>query len=181
MMGQRVLVFGISGVGKTQTCTDYADRHPDTLFVSASSLLTAATAQSGESLRTASPDEIRNNQAKLASALADFCAGREALPVLIDAHGVIDNDSEFVRIPVSAIESLSPHRLILLEAAPAVVAERRAADARPRPQRPIDAIAREIAAERDAVKSYARALDLDLAIAEVVPGFRLDTLLDGPG
>lgn len=175
-----VLVFGISGVGKTHACADYAARHPDTLFVSASSLLKAATAESGEALRTASPSEIRNNQARLAGALAAFRAGREALPILIDAHGVIDNDSEFVRIPLSAIRSLSPDRLILLEAPPALVAERRAADARPRPQRPIEAIVREIAAERDAVKGYARALDLDLAIAEVLPGFRLDTLLREP-
>lgn len=180
-MSRCVLVFGVSGVGKTYACADYAARHPDTLFVSASSLLEAAIAESREALRTASPTKIRNNQARLAGALDAFRAGREALPILIDAHGVIDNDNEFVRIPLSAIQSLTPDRMILLEAAPELVAERRAADSRPRPQRPIEAIAREIAAERDAVKSYARALDLELAIAEVAPGFRLDTLLDGPG
>lgn len=179
-MSRCVLVFGVSGVGKTHACSDYTARHPDTLFVSASSLLKTATAESGEALRTASPAKIRNNQARLAGALAAFRAGREALPILVDAHGVIDNDSEFVRIPLSAVQSLSPDRLILLEAAPAVVAERRASDARLRPQRPIEAIVREIAAERDAVTSYARALDLDLAIADVVPGFRLDTLLERP-
>jgi adenylate kinase len=180
-MGQCVLVFGVSGVGKTHACADYAARHPDTLFVSASSLLKAATAASGEALRTASAAQIRRNQARLAGALAAFRAGREALPVLIDAHGVIDNDSAFVRIPLSAIRSLSPDRLILLEAAPAMIAERRAADARSRPQRPIEAIVREIAAERAAVKSYARALDLNLAIGEVGPGFRLDALMEAAG
>lgn len=180
-MSRCVLVFGVSGVGKTYACADYSARHPDTLFVSASSLLKTATADSDEALRTASPDKIRNNQALLAGALAAFRAGREALPILIDAHGVIDNDSEFVRIPLSAVRSLSPDRLILLEAAPALVAQRRAADVRLRPQRPIEAIIREIAAEREAVKSYAHALDLDLAIAEVVPGFRLDPLLEGAG
>lgn len=180
-MSRCVLVFGVSGVGKTHACADYVARHPDTLFVSASSLLKAATAESGEALRTASPANIRNNQVLLAGALAAFRAGREALPILIDAHGVIDNDREFVRIPLSAVRSLSPDRLILLEAAPALVAERRVTAARLRPQRTIEAIVREIAAERDAVKSYARALDLDLAIAEVVPGFKLDTLLEGPG
>lgn len=178
-MSRCVLVFGVSGVGKTHVCTDYAARHPDTLFVSASSLLKAETAESGEAMRTASPAKIRENQTRLAGALAAFRAGREALPILIDAHGVIDNDSELVRIPLSAIRSLSPDRLILLEAAPALVAERRAADARLRPQRSIEAIVREIEAERDVVKSYARALDLNLALAEVLPGFRLDTLLGG--
>ena len=178
-MSECVLVFGVSGVGKTHACADYAARHPDTLFVSASSFLQAVTAESGEALRTASPTKIRKNQERLASALAAFRAGREAIPILIAAHGVIDNDSEFVRIPLSAIQSLSPDRLILFEAEPTLVAERRAADTRTRPQRPIEDLVREIATERDAVKSYARALKLDLAIADVVPGFRIDPLLKG--
>lgn len=180
-MGKCVLVFGVSGVGKTHACADYSARHPNTLFVSASSLLKAATAASGEALRTASAAQIRRNQARLADALAAYRAGRETMPILIDAHGVIDNDSEFVRIPLSAIRSLAPDQLILLEAEPALVAERRAADTRSRPHRPIEAIVREIAAERAAVKSYARALDLNLAIGDVGPGFRLDTLLEAAG
>jgi len=168
-------------VGKTRACADYAARHPGTLFVSASSLLKSATTESAETLRTAIPAKIRSNQALLGSALAAFRAGREAQPILIDAHGVIDNDSEFVRIPLSAVRSLTPDRLILLEAPPEIVAERRTADTRQRPQRNVEAIILEIMAERDAVKSYASALDLDLTIAEVLPGFRLDTLLEGLG
>lgn len=176
-MGPCALVFGVSGVGKTRACADYAARHPDTLFVSASSLLKAATAESGEALRTASAAVIKHNQMRLADALADYRAGREHLPILIDAHGVIDNDEEFVRIPLAAIQSLAPDILILLEAPPERVTAHRASDARPRPIRSPEAISHEIEAERAAVSDYAAALGLDLLVAEVKPGFRLDDLL----
>jgi adenylate kinase len=176
-MGPCALVFGVSGVGKTHACADYAARHPGTLFVSASSLLKAATTASGEALRTASAPVIRHNQTRLANALAGYRAGREDLPILIDAHGVIDNDEELVRIPLTAIQSLAPDILILLEAPPERVEAHRASDARPRPLRSIEAISREIEAERAAVSDYAIALGLDLLVAEVKSGFRLDDLL----
>lgn len=176
-MGPCVLVFGVSGVGKTSACADYAARHPKILSVSASSLLKAATAASGESLRTASAQVIRHNQSRLAKALSDYRAGREEFPILVDAHAVIDNDEEFVRVPLTAIQSIGPNLLILLEAPPDRISAHRTSDVRPRPLRSIEAISREMKAERAAVSDYAAALGIDLLVAEVRPGFRLDDLL----
>ncbi len=171
------LVFGISGVGKTTACRDYVKRHPDTLFVSASSLLKSSMGMSGDALRTAAAGEIVQNQAVLGTALAEFRRGREAQAVLVDAHGVIDNDQALVPVPVSAIEALAPDHLILLEAPPTVVAAHRAAGVRPRPVRSVAAIEAELFAERETVEGFARTLGLHLAIVEVTPGFQLDALM----
>ncbi len=173
-----VVVFGVSGVGKTSACKAYVARHPDTLFVSASTLLKSAMRATGEALRTAKASEIVSNQERLGAGLALFRAGREERPVLIDAHGVIDNDRKLVRVPVSAIRSLSPDRLVLIQASPAEIAARRAMDARPRPIRSIKEIERELKAECKAVRAFANELGLDLLIGEAGPGFSLDALLD---
>jgi adenylate kinase len=171
------LVFGVPGVGKTTACQAYVGRHPETLFISASSLLKAAHQTSGEALRTAGAAEIVSNQQLLGAALAAFRKGREDRPVLIDAHAVIDNDQELVRVPVETIGSLVPDRLILLEAAACTVAQRRLADLRRRPVRNLKLISDELAAERATVESYAEALGLTLLVADVKPDFRLDALL----
>jgi adenylate kinase len=171
------LVFGISGVGKTTACRNYVERHPETLFVSASSLLKSRIGMSGEALRTASAGQIVDNQAVLAAALAIFRRGREKQPVLIDAHGVIDNDQGLVPVPVSAIAALAPDRLILLEAPARVVAAHRSASARARPVRSLEAIGVELAAERETVEGFARALEIGLTIAEVTSDFQLDAFI----
>ncbi|NWK99179.1 hypothetical protein DM806_26675 [Sphingobium lactosutens] len=178
MIGRCTLVFGVSGVGKTSACKAYVATHPDTLFVSASDLLRAARQSSAEALRTAPADRVVENQSLLASALSAFRAGREDSPILIDAHGVIDNDRELVRVPVSAIAPLAPDQLILLEAPAEEVAARRASAERPRPVRNLDAIVKEIATEREVVSGFASALNLHLVIAEAGIGFTLDALLD---
>jgi adenylate kinase len=175
-----VLVFGVSGVGKSSACRRYVADHPETLFVSASSLLKQARQQTAEALRTAAPEAIIDNQALLASAFAAYRAGREAQPILVDAHGVIDNDRDLVRLPASAIAAFRPDRLVLLEATPEETAARRDADVRPRPSRSLSAIAEEIAAERAAVEGFAAVLGLPLLRGAVGPNFRLDALLDAP-
>lgn len=170
-------MFGISGVGKTSACRDYTSRHPGVLFVSASTLLKAAKHASGEALRTAPAPEIVDNQTLLSAALDAFRRGREHLPVLIDAHGIIDNDRELVRIPVEAIRGLKPDRLILLESPAESIVARRKNDFRARPKRNMNEIAVELAAERAAVTDYAAALKLPLYTAQVLPGFRLGEIL----
>lgn len=177
-MGRCTLVFGVSGVGKTTACKAYIARYPQTLFTSASSLLKTARQTSGEALRKAGAAEIASNQLLLGKALAAFRQGREHQPVLIDAHAVIDNDRELVRVPLQAIQSLAPDRLILLEAAVETVAERRLSDIRPRPVRSLKMISDELVAERSTVESYADALGLALLVADAGSGFRLDALLN---
>src|SRR3546814_2109434 len=135
MAGRCTVVFGVSGVGKTSAWQAYAATHPGTLFLSASDLLKAARHSSAEALRTATSDDIIENQALLGPALAASRAGREDSPSLVGAHGVIDNDRELVRVRVSAVAALGPDRLILLEAPTEEVAARRASADSLRPVR----------------------------------------------
>ena len=177
MKGKCILVFGVSGVDKTSACEAFIARHPEALFVSASGLLKSAKQTSGEALRTAQPHEIVDNQALLGQALAAFRQGRESQLVLVDAHGVIDNDHELVRVPVSAVRALEPDRLVLLEAPPKLIAERRAADLRKRPNRSLKAITRELVAEHDTVTAYADELGVALTIADAAATVSLEQLL----
>lgn len=177
MRGPCTLVFGVSGVGKTSACEAFCARHTNTLFVSASSLLESVKRMSAEALRTAAAQDIIDNQEVLGRALAAFRQGRETRPVLIDAHGVIDNDHELVRVPVSAIRALDPDRLVLIEAPPRVIAQRRAGATRPRPLRNEDALVREMTAEREVVMAFADELGLDLRIGDLSDDVTLDQLL----
>lgn len=177
-MGSCILVFGVSGVGKTTACSDYVARHPHVLFVSASALLKIAKAASSEELRTATRGQIIDNQNLLPSALERYRLGRRDHPILLDAHAVIDNDRSLIEVPVSVIAALNPTKLVLLEAAPAEIAARRAASPRPRPIRDLQAIARELAAERAVVEAYGVQLGLGVAVVTVGSDFRLDDTLD---
>ena len=99
------------------------------------------------------------------------------MPLLIDAHGVIDNDRELVRVPVSAVRPLRPDLLVLLQASPVQIAARRVQDLRVRPSRSIEEIAHEIQAEYETVQGYATELGIELLIGEVNTSFKLDALL----
>lgn len=177
-MGACILVFGVSGVGKTTACLDYAGRHPGIHFVSASTLLREAKAATSEELRTAGREQIIDNQSLLLTAFERYRRERDGQTILLDAHAVIDNDHTFVTVPTSVISALQPSRLVLLEALPIEIAARRSGDKRQRPLRNLDAIAYEINAERAAVAAYGEELGLSVTVAIVGQDFQLDDVLD---
>ncbi|VWX50863.1 AAA family ATPase [Novosphingobium sp. 9U] len=176
--GLCILVFGVSGVGKTSSCTDYVARHPEWLYLRASALLSDATGESAEALRTSSEDAILRNQRLLGVALKRARAGREASPVLIDAHAVIDNDRDLVTVPVDAVASLYADGIVLLELSATMLAARRAGSDRLRPTRSAYSLDRESRLESAAVRSYATALGIPFARGKVEGDFRLDPLID---
>lgn len=120
-----ILVFGISGVGKTTLCNDIVRDKPDILRFSASELLRSATSETSEHLRTSSPDQIGENQNLIRQQLLARVPGDYDGIVLLEAHSVIDNGNQLVRIPEGVITELSPHRLVFLEAEPSLIAMRR--------------------------------------------------------
>lgn len=132
---------------------------------------------SAEKLRTAFPKEIEDNQALLVESFLRFRSGKMERPVLMDAHAVIDNDSELVHVPIEIIKALEPDLLILLEAPAHEIASRRAVDKRRRPVRDIRWLEREIAEEHAAVAGYSETLHVEMRIGIVGQGFRLDSVL----
>lgn len=178
MTGACILVFGVSGVGKSRACSDYVDRNPDWLHLRAGELLSRLTGESPENLRTALDEEVVANQGLLSLAVTRARAGREHHPVLVDCHAVIDNDDDLVVVPAGTVVALAPDGIILLEHDAAEVSMRRIIDLRVRPSREPAAIAREAVLERNTVEGYAASLTLPLVIARTEVGFRLDASVD---
>lgn len=172
-----VIVFGISGVGKTAACADFVKRHPEVLHTSAGALLQSVTAPAGEVLRTESTDALLKIQMMLGAAFANWRAERAASAVLIDAHSVIDNDKELIEVPVEVIRSLEPTGLVLLEEAPELIAERRELDSRVRPRRSIESLRQQTEAARRVCLRYAEDLDLPFEVGALSQYGSLDELV----
>jgi len=162
-----IMVFGISGVGKTTACLAYVTAHPDYLYDRASAILQKAHGIPVEALRTGTPSSVIENQAVLPPAVRALRKAEPSRTILLDSHAVIDNDAVFVEVPLHIIAALEPDGFILLEAAPATIKQRREESSRPRPPRSVVQIGDEARAERKAVASYAKALGKPLIIDAV--------------
>lgn len=161
-----VVVFGISGVGKSTACQRYLDAHPEWMHFSASDLLKAAHSQSGEQLRTAASDTIKQNQLALGEELDRRRGLQPNRPILVDAHSVIDNDKTLTIIPAETIASLKPLGLIFLAAPVEVIVERRARGDRVRPARTVIELENHQAEALSATREYASALALPIFVLE---------------
>lgn len=173
-----VLVFGISGVGKSTACASYVARHPSVLHTSAGALLQAAKNIDSALLRTDVAGNIAQNQNLLGEALRRFRLGRETSDILIDAHSVIDNDHELVEVPVDAVRAMNPNGLVLLEAPPELVIERRRNDVRLRPSRTAEELQFQIGVARRVCESYAGELSLPLEIGTAMNDGDLEALIE---
>jgi adenylate kinase len=161
----RILVFGVSGVGKTTACARVAEIDNNFVHVRASKLLSEVTGRPPEQLRLAPEDAIRENQVLLAEAFDRFAASFEHATLLLDGHAVIDNNRALIPVPTEAVAALKPNGMILIEASPSVILERRRSDTRTRPIRTITEIKREIISEHNVVIGYKQTLALPLSIA----------------
>jgi adenylate kinase len=173
-MSSCFLVFGISGVGKSTACKAFVTKHPNFRYLSASTLLSEASDQSPEALRTSSNDIIQQNQNLLVAAFGKFRQLSPDVDVILDAHAVIDNDQGLFRVPLSVIRQLEPDALILLEAPADAIHIRRRMGDRSRPIREVAQIEVERAQERSAVTQYARELRIPLEIDQVGENYELD-------
>lgn len=159
-----IMVFGISGVGKTTACEAFVKSNPIYFYDRASAIMQRAHRTVTEALRTTDSESIRSNQGVLPSAVM---ALREAFPykiMLLDCHAIIDNDKGLVEVPPETIKDLKPDGFILLEADAAVVKQRRENAERVRPNRTVDQIEAEQIAERRTVRSYVNNLHIPLII-----------------
>lgn len=157
-----ILVFGVSGAGKTATCLNYCANNMDAVYVSASGILKNQTGQTTEQLRLSSAFVIGQNQSILTTEINKTRCSSGSSLLIVDAHAVIDNGELLVPVSFQIIESLIPTGIILLEPpAKQVVAQREISD-RPRAFKTIEQISQELLAERSAAQSYSIALDVPL-------------------
>lgn len=157
-----ILVFGVSGAGKTATCLNYCAHNADAVYVSASSILANRTGQTTEQLRLSTAFVIGENQSILTAEINKIRCSSGSSLLIVDAHAVIDNGALLVPVSFQIIESLTPTGIVLLEPpAKQVVAQREISDRR-RAVKTIEQIGRELIAERSAVQSYSIALNVPL-------------------
>ncbi|WP_158304373.1 ATP-binding protein [Beijerinckia indica] len=175
-MTHRLLLFGVSGVGKTTACRSYTLRHANVLCLNAGSLLSAASHCEANELRSSSSDAIIRRQFFLADALDRQLRGCNAELVIIDGHAIIDNNRELVRVPVEVVQSLKPHGLLLLEASVSDIFHRRL-ERKQCPYRSELELSLEMEQERQAVESYANELGLPFEKACSTKGFELDAIV----
>jgi adenylate kinase len=172
-----VVVFGVSGVGKTTACRSYISRHHDVFHVSAGDLLKKVSGRTGEGLRLATSSDIQQNQNRLGPAFEDWRSDNGAANVLIDAHSIIDNNRELIQIPVEVIRSLNPSAMVLLEASPEVITKRRESDCRSRPTRSMGEIREQLLLSRELCLNYERELNVPLEIGVALQDDDFDLLV----
>uniref|UniRef100_B0SXW9 Adenylate kinase-like protein n=1 Tax=Caulobacter sp. (strain K31) TaxID=366602 RepID=B0SXW9_CAUSK len=161
-----LILFGISGVGKTTASRRILTRFPGILHFQASTLLKAVLSQSGEALRTASPAQIASNQRELAEALRRERAGDPCAPALLDAHSVIDNDATLVELPFEIFAPIRPVAIAFLRADPDIIRCRRQNDGRARPARTNDQLAAHQHQALEAARRHASALQIPFAVVD---------------
>ncbi len=180
MVRELSILFGLSGVGKTTMGRRITDRDACIAHLSASDLLRAAHAQTGEELRTAQKDRLVANQEVLGEALNrwDFPMGTHH--ILLDAHSVVDNDRVLVEIPVQVIASLAPSRLVFITDEPAAIVARRASDKRQRPARTTEELHYHQERSLAVCIEFSEALSVPLSILKAgdLAGFRAALGLD---
>ncbi len=122
MLGTRLLiVFGVSGVGKTTACAEYARRNENVEHLSASQLLFLERS----SAIGRSEDEALLDQHRLVERVLQARAATTADVLLLDAHSVILVGDRWLTVPVDIIASMEPTGLIFFEADPEVIMHRR--------------------------------------------------------
>ncbi|MGV8938649.1 MAG: ATP-binding protein [Allorhizobium sp.] len=137
-----ILVFGISGVGKSWLCGQAA-ASLDIRHISGSELIRAEkerlTSQivSADALRS---DRVVDNQQLLLHGF-DVYKTQDARPILFDGHNVVDTDDGLVKIAADVIFSLEPNAIVVVTDTASKVMERRSADSsRARPTRAAEAL-----------------------------------------
>ncbi|WP_455988482.1 AAA family ATPase [Methylorubrum extorquens] len=133
--GPLIVLFGISGAGKSYLSRKISTCRPDILCLSAGVLLKDALAEDPEQLRTANRDVILSNQMILADAVRTARHNRWEDTVLLEAHSVIDNDRELIEVPFDAMRAIQIAGIILIEERVSEIMRRRDADMRFRPAR----------------------------------------------
>ncbi|WP_179041993.1 ATP-binding protein [Sphingobium lactosutens] len=176
--GPVIAILGLSGSGKSYLGRSIVRARPEYLRLSAGGLLRRSLRTTGEKLRTAKSDDVRENQTELAGALAEARAGQWKRPVLLEAHSFIDNDRELVDVPAEVMASLELAGIILVDVPAEQIAARRSTDTRKRPQRSLAELKHQCARSKSLANGYAFDLGIPLIAVNSSEKERVLTFLD---
>jgi adenylate kinase len=162
--GVTILVFGISGVGKTSLIQSSVKDFPNALRWRASDIISQAREMSDpERLRLLPPAELMRSQELL---VEGFRARRKLSPselVILDAHSVIDTDEGFFEVPLAVVSELRPTGIVYVASEATQIASQRTSDrSRVRPTRSPTQLAEYQARSIQACEHYSEALEIPL-------------------
>lgn len=156
--------FGLSGVGKTRLLTQLEANIPNCIRLSVSELMTTTqkmTAVGPNYLRMLPKEKILENQNHIVAEIRKASISVENQLILLDAHSVIDNFLELIKVPVEIIRSLRPISIVFIYDEPENIAQRRKDDSsRQRPSRTISELTEQQDIAREICSQYATILSL---------------------
>jgi len=159
-----IMIFGVSGVGKTHLINLMLPRLHKACSFRASELIGLARENADpEYLRNLGNDEMHRSQELLVRGYHDRMQVTSAEIVLLDAHSVIDQDSGFYDIPVEVISRLNPRFIVHVEDDVDQIVMRRQCDAgRLRPARSPDQLTTYQDRSRLGCEIYSRTLNVPM-------------------
>jgi adenylate kinase len=131
-----IVVFGISGVGKSSAISNFIQGHPEWAHVQAGKLLQNKMPETAyDDLRLGTDEKILKNQNLLVSAFDEYLKTTSHSKIIFDGHSVIDSGQDFFKVPPSIIKKLYPQKIIFIFSEPEKIVKQREKD--PSRSRPI--------------------------------------------
>lgn len=165
-MNKRILVFGVSGIGKTTACQDYANHHKGVKHISAGKILSESDVPHQSSEKALGYKEILTRQECLSRKINQLEKEHPYKDFIIDAHSFVESQDTIVNIPTRIISMLKPSSIILLELDPESVLARIKDSSRKRPTHRLVELMWHIHITRINVVNYAREIEVPLKIIE---------------
>jgi adenylate kinase len=157
---------------------EFVAKHPRWMHIVASEVLAGATRQNSEALRTAGRGRIEINQRLAARKIEAIRERHPSCNVALDAHCVIDNGHELVRVPVAAIMELQPASLICIWDDAIRIRERRTFEANKiRPERSAQELDEYQTAVLQTCEEYSQGLGLELTRVHAGDSHALERVL----
>ena len=155
-----ILVFGVSGSGKTTCCMQLARRYKELCYLNAGKLISGAC--KGETAHeTPSRAEALRRQSLLGPALQQRLRAGRSAHVLVESHSFLRCEDGILRIPPKVVASLNPDAFLLVQASAPLISKRRLSrcgDDRNDARLSDEEIQRELYISRSQVVRYARSL-----------------------
>jgi len=142
----------------------FVAKYPNWLLLVASDILAEVTQQDLESLRTGTRARIEKNQQLAVRKIDSIRKTHSKSDIVLDAHCVIDNGDELVRVPLAAIQELKPTSLVCIwDEAERIHDKRRLDRVRVRPERTVHQLKLYQRAVIETCEDYRTRLGLELA------------------
>jgi adenylate kinase len=159
---------------------NFVAKYPNWMLLVASDILAEVTRQDFESLRTGTKARIEKNQQLAVQKIDSIRKTHPKNDIVLDAHCIIDNGDELVRVPLAAIQELNPTALVYIWDEAERIHDKRLHDrVRTRPKRTVQQLRLYQQAVIETCEDYRSQLGLDLASVRAGDAYALEKAL-GP-